>query len=306
MATKTRALRAIGMALAATLGGAALAQTVADQTVPDTGGLNIPTNLQIFGKVDPNVRKATAIVNETVITGTDVDQRIALIEAANNTKIAGEDRDRLKLQVLRQLIDETLQIQEAKAAEITITQAELDQSFTRIAANFKQQPAQFREFLRQAGSSERSMRRQIEGELAWQRYLRRRVEPFVAVGDLEVKSILDRLEQSKGTTEYNVREIYLSAPGGREAEVAANARRVIEELRKGQQPFDYFARNFSEATTRSTGGDLGWVRGETLPSELAQAVAEMQPGQVAGPIEVPGGFSILFLADKRQVLTADP
>jgi hypothetical protein len=32
----------------------------------------------------------------------------------------------------------------------------------------------------------------------------------------------------------------------------------------------------------------------------------MQPGQLAGPIEIPGGYSILYLIDKRQVLTADP
>jgi peptidyl-prolyl cis-trans isomerase SurA len=31
----------------------------------------------------------------------------------------------------------------------------------------------------------------------------------------------------------------------------------------------------------------------------------MEPGQLVGPIEVPGGFSILYLIDKRQVLTAD-
>ena len=32
----------------------------------------------------------------------------------------------------------------------------------------------------------------------------------------------------------------------------------------------------------------------------------MQPGQLIGPIAVPGGFSILYLIDKKQVLTADP
>ena len=71
------------LASAALLGiaSAALAQTVQDESVPDNTGLNIPANLQVFGKVDPNVRKATAIVNDTVITGTDVDQRVALVAA---------------------------------------------------------------------------------------------------------------------------------------------------------------------------------------------------------------------------------
>nr|WP_235532930.1 peptidylprolyl isomerase [Sphingomonas sp. Leaf412] len=286
--------------------GAAWSQTVEDQSVPANSGLDIPANLQIFGKVDPNVRKATAIVNETVITGTDVDQRVALIAAANNVKLSAEDRERLRLQVLRQLIDETLQIQQARTADVTITKDEIDQSFARVAKNFGRAPDGFAAYLRDSGSSDRSMRRQIEGELAWNRYLRRKVEPFVNVGDEEVKAIIDRLEAAKGTEEYHLNEIYLAATPDREQQVLTNARQVIAEIQKGQAPFSYFARNFSEASTRGVGGDLGWVRSAQLPAELAEASQTMQIGQVAGPIPVPGGFSILYLVDKRQVLTADP
>jgi peptidyl-prolyl cis-trans isomerase SurA len=296
----------IGAAMLAALATAAFAQTVPDQAVPETN-LDIPANLQIFGKLDPNVRKPTAIVNDTVITGTDVDQRVALIAAANNAaKLSDEERDRLRFQVLRQLIDETLQIQEARTAEITITQDELTQSFDRIAKNFQRTPQQMRDFLRTSGSSERSLKRQIEGELAWQRYLRKRVEPFVNVGDTEVKAIMDRLEQSKGTAEYNLHEIYLSADGSNNQQVFANARQLIAEIQKAQQSFEYFARNFSEASTKGVGGDLGWIRLNTLPPALADATQQMQVGQVVGPVETPGGFSILYLTDKRAVLTADP
>lgn len=292
------------VALAAVAAGG-VAQTVSDQTVPDAK-LDIPANLQIFGKFDPNIRKPTAIVNNTVITGTDVDQRVALVLAANNTQLSAADRDRLKLQVLRQLIDETLQIQEAKTAEITVTSPEITQSYDRVARNFRRTPQQMTAYLREAGSSERSLKRQIEGELAWQRYLRRKVEPFVNIGDQEVKSILDRLEATKGTDEYNLREIYLSANDATSPQVFANARAMVSEIQKGQQPFEYFARQFSEASTRAVGGDLGWVRAAVLPAELATTAQQMQAGQVAGPVPVPGGFSIIYLTDKRQVLTADP
>lgn len=303
--------RIAGVALALAAAGAATGQqagpaTVNDQSLPDNTGLNIPQNLEIFGKVDPNVRKATAIVNDNVLTRTDVDQRVALILAANNTQLPPEEIDRLRLQVLRQLIDEVLQIQQAKTADITITDAELNQSFDRIATNFNRTPDQFRTFLRQQGSSERSIRRQIEGELAWQRYLRRRVEPFVNVGEEEVKAILDRLEAAKGTDEYHLNEIYLSATPDRTEQVYGAARQLIGEIQKGQAPFGYFARNFSEASTRGVNGDLGWVRGAQIPPELAEAASQMQVGQVVGPVPVPGGFSILYLVDKRQVLTANP
>lgn len=282
------------------------AQTVADRTAPETG-LNIPANLQIFGKVDPNVRKPTAIVNDTVITGTDVDERFGLVLAANpGASPSAAEREGLRLQVLRQLIDETLQIQEARSAEIVITKPELDQSYAQVARRFNQQPSQFSQYLRNAGSSERSMRRQIEGELAWTRYLRRRIEPLTNIGDQEVKAILERLEASRGAEEFNLREIYLAANDATQAQELNQARQIIAELQKGQQPFGYYARLYSDATTAGVGGDLGWVRAATLPAELAEAAQGMQVGQVAGPVPIPGGFSILYLVDKRQVLTADP
>ena len=300
--SKGRMLAALGIMAVA---GTGIAQTVDDAAVP-SAGLNIPTNLQIFGKQDPNIRKPTAIVNDVVITGTDVDQRVALIAAANNINVQGEERDRLRLQILRQLIDETLQIGAAKAQDITITKAEIDQSLVRVAANFNRTPAQLPGWLRSSGSSEASLRRQIEGELAWQRLLRRRVEPFVNVGDEEVNAILERLKASQGAEEYHLKEIFLSSTPETDTQVDANARRILAEIQKQTRPFEYYAGTFSEATTRAVQGDLGWVRVGQLPPQLGEAAAQMSVGQIVGPINVGGGYSILWLNDKRKVLTADP
>jgi peptidyl-prolyl cis-trans isomerase SurA len=54
------------------------------------------------------------------------------------------------------------------------------------------------------------------------------------------------------------------------------------------------------------GGDLGWVRPEQLPEQLAAAVRQIPVGVVSDPIAIPGGFSIISVTDTRQVLTADP
>ena len=267
--------------------------------------LNLPAQITTFGKADQNVRKATAIVNGDVITGTDVDQRLALVLLANGGRVSDEEKERLRVQVLRNLIDESLQIQEAKSNEITIDKAEINQSFARVATNFRQSIDAFGKYLRDNRSSERTMKRQIEGELAWSRLLRRRVEPFINVSDEEVKQIVDRLTASKGTSEYRVSEIYLSATPENSAEIFANGRRIIDQIRQGGS-FQAYARQFSEASTAAVGGDLGWVRAAQLPDQLAQAAQEITVGQIAGPIEIPGGFSILYLTDTRQVLVANP
>jgi peptidyl-prolyl cis-trans isomerase SurA len=292
------------MRLAAFCGLALIASAAIAQSADDDD-LKLPDNPTIYGTGDPYLHKATAIVNGDIITETDIEQRLALVLAANGGKIGDEERQRLRLQVLRNLIDETLQVQEAKANEITIAPEEVQQTFTRVAGNFKQQPTQFEAFLRQSGSSPTSMKRQIEAELAWSRLLRRRVQPFVNVGDDEVQAVIKRLEESKGTNEYRVGEIFLSANPQNTATVMANANRIMDQLRAGGS-FQAYARQYSEASTAAVGGDLGWVRGAQLPAPLADALPQMKPGTVSPPIAVPGGFSIIALIDQRQVLGADP
>lgn len=293
------AMLSIGLGMAGTV----LAQTDddADSAPAPHTGLDLPSAVEIFGKFDPNVRKPTAIVNRTVITGTDVDQRMALIVALNDIKLTAQLRDQLRLQVLRSLIDETLQVQEAAAHDIKVTPQELDQGFNRVARNFNRSPDEMRKFLKDIGSSEATLRRQVEAQLAWQRLLSRQVSPFINVGDEEVKAVIDRIEAAKGTEEYHLKEIYLQALPGQEALVQQKMQQIMDQLRTGA-PFEYFASTYSDATTRSVGGDLGWVRAGVLPDTMAAAAQQMQVGQVAGPITVPGGFSLLYLMDKRQVL----
>lgn len=305
--TKAAPLTALA-ALFVALGGAAAAQDQAgapDQAGNSASALNLPANPTVFGSAMPSVVKASAIVNGEVITQTDIDQRLALLAIANGGKIAPDEVERLRQQVLRNLIDETLQIQAAKAAEIEVTDADIDKTVARVAANVKQTPEQMADYLKANGSSMRSIRRQILGEISWRRLQSAKIESGISVGDEEVKAVIARLEASKGTEEYRVGEIYLSMNPGNEAQVMANANRILEQLRQGAS-FVGYARQFSEASTAAVGGDLGWVRPEQLPEPLAAAVRNLQPGQVSPPVRIPGGISIVAVQDKRKVLTADP
>jgi len=285
--------------VALTLAGGAAAQEAG-------GSFDLPENPVIFGKNDPNHRTATVIINGEVITGTDIDQRVALIVAASGGKIDAEELQRLRMQVLRNLMDETLQIQEARAQKVEVEEEEVEQTYARVAQqNFGRDTKALDQYLQKIGSSPASLKRQIRGELAWQRLLRRNVQPFVSVSDEEVRDVLKRLQDQKGTEEYRVGEIFLSANSENREAVYQNAQRIVEQLRQGGS-FVAYARQFSEASSAAVGGDLGWLRPAQLPPELQAALQTLQPGQLAGPIEVRGGFSIVVLVDQRKVLTADP
>lgn len=290
----------------ALLAGLLAAGANGQEAASSADAFNIPEDVSILGPSDPNLRKATVKVNGTIITGTDVDQRVALILAANEGTPSPEELQRLRLQVFRNLIDETLQIQEATALEFAVTPEEVNETYARVAGQQNMTPEQLDAHLASIGSSAGSLKRQIEGELSWDRLLRRNVAPFVQVSASEVNEQYERMQNSVGTEEYRIGEIYLSAtPATREA-VAENARRIVEQLREGGS-FVAYARQFSEASTAAVGGDLGWIRLEQLQNpQLEQVARELSPGQLVGPVEIPGGFSILYLIDKRQVGMADP
>ena len=99
--------------------------------------LHLPENPQLFGTTMPSVIKATAIVNGSVITQTDVDQRLAFLSIANNQPIPAEQIDALRQQILRNLIDETLEIQAAKTEKIDIKKSDIDRTVERVAAGFQ-------------------------------------------------------------------------------------------------------------------------------------------------------------------------
>ena len=281
-----------------------IAQTDSDNGAP-AANLDIPEGQQLFGKNDPNVRRATAQVNGEIITGTDIDHRLALIVAANENKLPPEELARFRAQILTNLIDETLQIQEAAANEIEVTEAEVNQYFDRVAQqNFNRPANEVEKYLISIGASVATLKRQIKGELSWSRLLSRNVRPSANVSDDEVNAIIERIKATKGTTEYRLGEIYLAATPETLASVQENARKIIEQLRQGGN-FVAYARQFSEASTASVGGDLGWLSLAQLPQSLATAAAGMNSNEVQA-VASPGGISILLMIDKRQVATADP
>ena len=283
-----------------------LSVVAAAQSGVSQGQLDIPDDVHFVGKQDPSIRKATAIVNGEVITGSDVDHRVALVVASNpNVQPSPEELERIRAQVLRNLIDETLEIQEAARQDITVESNEVDNYYQRVAGNFHRTPEAFSAYLHSIGSSDQSLKRQIRGEIAWERVQRREIEPFVNVGDDEVQRVIARINASRGTSEYHVAEIFMSATPETLAQVQANAANIVQQIRGGAN-FQAYARQFSEASTAALGGDLGWVRAEQLPEELANIVQQMPVGAISQPIPLPGGVSIIALVDKRQLGVPDP
>lgn len=287
--------------LAALLCGVGQAATAQDVLGSDATAAEI----RILGELDPTLRKAQAVVNNDIITDTDVEHRLNLVVAANGGQIDPDEKTRLRLQVIRNLIDEKIQVQQAASKDIKVSDAEIDAAFKRVATNFKQTPEGFATFLRNAGSSPASIKSQIRGELAWSRLLRRDVESKVNVGDDEVQAMIARMTASKGSEELSLRKIFLAATSENQDQVLREAAVYVGEIRAGSS-FTVYARQVSQDATRNAGGSIGWVTAGQLSDNVAAVVGGLKPGETSEPIVVPGGVEIWYLDSKRQAMMGDP
>ncbi|MAF30259.1 MAG: peptidylprolyl isomerase [Croceicoccus sp.] len=280
---------------AAALVAAVPAATHAQSAAPSIG-------MDDAAQADSDVRTASAKVNGEIITQTDIDHRVAWIEATTQRTLTPQERE----QVVQQLVDELIQIQNAREAEITITAEEVTQMYDRYAQRELGVTAkELDDLTRSVGSSPQSLHRLLLAQAAWQQLLRRNVAPMVNVSAREVNEQIERMKADKGTNEYRLGEIYVAAPAGGDAQVEQRMQAIMEQL-KETGDFAATAAQYSQASTAARGGDLGFVRLDRLPPELASVVPQMEVGQLQGPIPCCGGYSILYMRDKRQVMVADP
>lgn len=293
----TAAISVVGLAPAS-------GQTVSDDTVPEAS-LEIPGGKIFYKRNDPNVRRASAVVNGEVITGTDIDQRIMLLTNGDLSQVPKEQMDQLRIEILGQLIDESLKIQAAEQDKMEVPESEINDYVKEIAErNFKMSVADTEKQLVKIGSSMASLRKQAKSQLAWNRVLSRHVNSVIAVSDDEVEAKIKQEEAARGTVEYRVGEIYLSANDQNREQVYEGARKIIEQLRAGAS-FAELAIKMSEATTASAGGDLGWAKLAQLQQTHATAVVEMNQGEILA-VPSANGVYILLLIDKKQIGMSDP
>ena len=244
--------------------------------------------------------RAAAVVNDEVISMFDLDMRLRLAILATGQQDNRQLRDRMTAQVIRALIDEQLQEQEAKRLGITIADEQVTNAATEIARRNKLTIENFARLLESRGILPEAFFDQVRGQLTWSALVARRLRPTVQVTAEEVEEVVRRIVANRSARQRRVAEIFLAVDTAlQEDEVRRSAERLFEQLRGGAS-FPSLARQFSESATAARGGDLGWVQEGQLPEELEKALAQMRPGMLSRPIRTLSGFHILLLSEERQ------
>ena len=250
------------------------------------------------------LNSVVAVVNDDVITAVELAKRVhTVLMQLRQNNTPPPPLQLLRRQVLERLIVERLQLTMAANKGIKVGDEQLNAVIGRIAAQNKLTLDQFRAALAKEGVAFADFRTQIRDQIIMNDLRQREVDSQVHVTPEEVDEFLTRNAGSSNlNVEYHLGHILISVPEGASPEqvqqARAKAEKVLTQLRGGAD-FKQEAASYSGGQHALQGGDLGWRRWGQLPTEFANAVVTMAPGDISGLIRTSSGFHIIKLYEKR-------
>jgi len=252
-----------------------------------------------------------ALVNENAILKSELVDAIEQTQA--RAKAAGEpiaNSAQLQSEVLNALILRELQLSMVKRAGLSADEAEINQRLGQIAqAEGLNSIAALQQRLDAAQpGSYANLRAKLIEEASIQALQQRQITRRVRISEQDIDAFLaspeaKRLNQSEYQT-IHVRVPYIDDYSRLSAAQREEALKVAQALRTRLLEPNV---NVAEAVAASQGsypiplqgGDMGFHKAASLPTELSSKITKLDVGTVSEPLLTPEGIDIIKLADKK-------
>jgi len=248
--------------------------------------------------------RIVAIVDQTVITEQELEGRIKTV-TAQLAKQGNEmpPENVLRKQILERLISDALQLEFAAQTGVRIDDNQLDRTVERIAEQNQLSLSEFSSALAADGVSMRKFRSDIKSEITIARLRDREIESRVTVTESEIDNLLtSQAARNENSDEYEISHILIRTPEDASPEAIAEAKQKAEnaaaEITLGAS-FAQISASASDAPNALEGGALGWKDNTQIPALFADALKNMQVGDLSPILRSPNGFHILKLTNKR-------
>lgn len=257
------------------------------------------------------VDRIVAVVNDQVITATELDQNLERSVAQLRQRMGPGNlppRKVLRSQLLERMIIDRIQVQRAKERGIQVSPQEVDEAVARVAGENGLSVARFRQLLQRRGVDYADYRSRIEEQILRSRLADGAVRSKVHVTEEEVDSYLARQGKAGAEQfELKLQHILVAVPETASPDQAEKLRRQAERLRDrvtGGEAFGKVAAAESDGQNALDGGELGWFKPGELPAAVLAEVEALDPGHVSRVIRTPSGFHIFKVTDRRAMETA--
>src|SRR5258708_9731901 len=146
------------------------------------------------------------LVNDEPITSFDIAQRAKLIAMAREKGGVKEATD--------QLVNEVIEVADAKKHGIVVPDARVDQAFAQISKNLKMTPEQLTKILASQGVVPETLKRRVRAQIAWSQVVQAKshVEVSIKSSDITKALLADSQPDKLQTTEFTLQEILFVLP----------------------------------------------------------------------------------------------
>ncbi len=266
--------------------------------------LRVMTGAALFGATLAGIAAASspasaqdanivAVVNGQLITNNDVQNRARLLALSTGMPQTPDIITRMSPQIARELIDQTLQMQEINKRNIVVPEADILNAVGHIEQGNNMQPGELRAKLQSIGINFQTLINQLRTEIGWQDVLHQVLGPALKPTPGDIAAEKKALKSRIGSTQYHLAEIFIPVTDPQDDQTAQDfANTVIKQLRAGA-PFPIVAAQFSQADSALSGGDIGFTALRQLDPSVAAVVQTMPAGAISNPIRVPGGYYIV-------------
>ncbi len=234
-------------------------------------------------------------VNDEPITSYDIGQRLLLMKIAREK--GGEKA------AIQQLIDETLQVKDAKLHGIVVPDARVDAAFASIADKMKMTPAKLTKALAGTGLAAASLKRRIRAQMAWAQVVQTRTKFEVAIKSSDVVKALESQGGNPDkikTTEFTLQQIIFVIPKGSPAGLVAQRRREAEAYRlrfAGCDKSIEQAKGLKDVVVRN----LGRRTSDVLTGDDGKEVQATPIGKTTRPAVEDTGVALVAVCSTRQI-----
>lgn len=251
--------------------------------------------------------RVIAIVENDVILQSELDMRLAEVQqkAAASQRGGLPPASELRKQLLDHLILESIQLQMGERAGVRISDAQLNEAVSNIAAkNGITDLEQFKAALESQGMSYEEMREQVRREMTIQRVQQGNLNSRIQVTEQEVENFLQSPEGVAMTAgQYRLAHLLYPLDSDASNADATRAEQLMTTLgaaiNQGKVRFENVLSDKLFEGTTIEGGDLGWRKQEELPAAFAQVAPTLGRGQMSAPFRSGAGIHLLKIIDRK-------
>jgi peptidyl-prolyl cis-trans isomerase SurA len=257
--------------------------------------------LTFAGGTITHAQQVVALVNGVPITELDIAQRSKLEQLSTQ-------KPPLRQEVLNHLVDEILEVREAKRFEIDVPDSELQNSYSRVAKGMGLDAQKLTDLLNHAGTSEAAMKFRLRAQMAWSALVRGRYKSSLEIADTDVEAELHLHETDEKKDvgyEYTMRPIVFIVPSG-SPEAAFEARKREADALRARFADCNVGITFAHALDAVAVRDQVIKFSADLPQQSRAIVDGTEVGHLTPPETTSEGIQMFAVCAKRETKSDTP